>query len=294
VLAVRLFPAFVLVAAVLAACGDSAPLPPFSTTPSTDPASSREPSVLVFHRTAGFAHDSIPAGITALTELGAEHAFAVVATEDPGVFTDTGLARFEVIVFLNTTGDVLDESGQRAMEKFVGGGGGFVGIHAAADTEYDWPWYGGLVGAYFARHPDPQLATVEVVVTDHPVTEGLPARFERVEEWYDFRGVPGPGVTILAVVDEATYEGGGMGNPHPIMWAHEYAGGRSVYTGFGHASEAFAEPLVRRVLVNAIRWAAGWAGDASAGHPFTAGRGGGRPYPAMPARRRPPRAPFSR
>jgi cytochrome c len=245
--------AAVLVAVALAACSEPAPSPPAAPTPSTAP----ELGVLVFHRTAGFAHDSIPAGIEALTELGEEHGFAVTATDDQGVFADSLRAGIDVIVFLNTTGDVLDDSGQTVMEAFVAGGGGFVGVHAAADTEYDWEWYGGLVGAYFARHPDPQPATVAVVAPGHPVTRGLPARFERVEEWYDFQAHPGPGVTILAVVDESTYEGGGMGDPHPIAWAHEYGGGRSVYTGFGHAGEAFTEPVVRRMLVNAILWAAG-------------------------------------
>jgi uncharacterized protein len=255
---VRLLLGAALVAAGLAGCSEPAPSPPPApTAPSTVPASVRVLGVLVFHRTAGFAHDSIRAGIEALTELGEEHGFAVTATDSQAVFTDSGLAPFEVIVFLNTTGDVLDDSGQRAMEAFVAGGGGFVGVHAAADTEYDWQWFGGLVGAYFARHPHPQPATVEVVAPDHPVTQGLPARFERVEEWYDFQAHPGPGVTILAVVDESTYEGGGMGDPHPIAWAHEYGGGRSVYTGFGHSAEAFAEPLVRRMLANAILWAAG-------------------------------------
>lgn len=234
--------------------------PPTSTAPAVQ-ATTTEPvdgfSVLVFHRTEGFAHASIPAGVDAIGELGDQHGFETVATDDPAIFTDDGLTGFRVIVFLNTTGDVLDDDQQTAMERFIATGKGFVGVHSAADTEYDWPWYGGLVGAYFARHPAPQSGSVQVVTPEHPAMEGIPATFERVEEWYDFRTLPGPEATLLANVDEASYEGGEMGDPHPIVWAQEYGGGRAFYTGFGHAAEAFTDELTRRMLLNGILWAAG-------------------------------------
>lgn len=214
-------------------------------------------AALVFHRTAGFEHASIPAGVDALEVLGADLGLAVVATDDAGAFTDIGLAECDVIVFLNTTGDVLDDGQQAAMERFIATGGGFVGIHAAADTDYGWEWYGGLVGAWFAGHPTPQAGTVHVIEPDHPVAAGLSATFEVTEEWYDYSSLPAAKVTILATVDESTYEGGGMGDPHPIAWAQEYGGGRSVYLGFGHDAEVFADPAVKRLLANALRWAAG-------------------------------------
>ncbi len=162
-----------------------------------------------------------------------------------------------MIVFLNTTGDVLDEVEQEAMEGFMASGKGFVGIHSAADTEYDWPWYGELVGAYFDSHPEPQEATV--VFPDpgsHPVTTGLPGRIQLVDEWYDFRSQPPPEATVLATVDETTYEGGTTGDPHPIVWSREVHGGRSVYVGFGHTDEGFDEPVFRSLLENAVTWAA--------------------------------------
>ncbi|HSB86061.1 MAG TPA: ThuA domain-containing protein [Ilumatobacteraceae bacterium] len=218
-----------------------------------------EPSharVLVFHKTAGFHHDSISAGIQALSELGEAHGFVVTPTDDASIFTETGLADFDVIVFLSTTGDVLDASQQLAMEHFIGAGNGFVGIHAAADTEYDWSWYGGLVGAYFDNHPAPQTAHVDVGDPNHPIMRGLPTQFERFDEWYSFRGLPPPGVTVLATLDEASYEGGTMGAVHPIVWAQQYEGGRSAYIAFGHTDESFSEPLVRTLLTNAILWAA--------------------------------------
>jgi type 1 glutamine amidotransferase len=216
--------------------------------------------VLVFSKTAGFRHDSIEAGVEALSEIGDESGFSVTATEDSEIFTSAGLAAFQVVVFLNTTGDVLDDAQQEALEAFIGAGKGFVGVHSAADTEYDWPWYGGLVAAYFDRHPEPQTAVVDVVAPEHPATRGLPARFERFDEWYDYRAVLPSNVTILATVDESSYEGGAMGEPHPIMWAHDYEGGRAVYTGFGHTVESFAEPVMRALLANAVLWAAGLPG----------------------------------
>jgi type 1 glutamine amidotransferase len=211
---------------------------------------------LVFHKTAGFRHQSIGAGIDALADLGDENGFSVTATDDAAVFTDEDLAGFEVIVFLNTTGDVLDEAQQGAMERFIAQDRGFVGIHSATDTEYEWAWYGQLVGAYFENHPAPQAATVHVTAPDHPVMRDIPTRFERFDEWYNFTAVP-EGAEILATLDESSYEGGKMGDPHPIVWAQELDGARSLYTGFGHTEEAFSEELVLDHLGDGIRWAAG-------------------------------------
>ena len=235
-----------------------------STTASTGSASTtlgRSPmSVLVFHKTSGFRHEAITAGVEALEDLGADGGFEITATEDASIFSPDGLAPFRVIVFLNTTGDVLDPPQQSAMEEFISSAKGFVGVHSAADTEYDWPWYGELVGAYFDSHPQPQDALVEFVDPGaHPVTVGLGDQIERFDEWYDFRQRPPSDATILALVDETTYEGGMMGE-HPIVWAREVHGGRSVYIGFGHTPESFEEPAVRTLLDNAIRWVAAGEG----------------------------------
>jgi type 1 glutamine amidotransferase len=216
--------------------------------------------VLAFTRTEGFRHDSIPAGVTALKELGARHRFAVRATEDPAAFRTRRLRRYDAVAFLSTTGDVLGRAAQRALARFVRGGGGWVGIHSAADTEYDWPFYGRLVGAYFRSHPPgTQPATVRVEDPGHPATRGLPLAWTRTDEWYDFRANPRPDVHVLATLDEATYTGGMMGADHPIAWCHRYRGGRAFYTALGHTSESYAEPEFRRHLLGGIRWAAGMA-----------------------------------
>jgi type 1 glutamine amidotransferase len=229
------------------------------------PSDAQEPfGVLVFSRTAGFRHASIPDGIAALKRLGPRAGFEVTATEDPEIFTDAGLAPFEAVVFLSTTGDVLDDEQERAFERYIRSGGGYVGIHAAADTEYDWPWYGRLVGAYFKSHPAVQEATVAVTDRLHPATRMLPQRWLRTDEWYNYRASPRGKVHVLAALDETSYQGGSMGD-HPIAWCHEFDGGRAFYTGGGHTAESFREKLFLDHLGQAIRWAAGREpGDASA------------------------------
>ncbi|MEE9297274.1 MAG: ThuA domain-containing protein [Phycisphaerae bacterium] len=214
-------------------------------------------SVLVFSRTTGFRHASIAAGVAAVEELGAVHDFSVVATEDPAAFSDVNLSQFAVVVFLNTTGDVLDLDQQAAFERFIRAGGGFVGVHSAADTEYDWPWYGGLVGAYFQSHPAISSATIKVADAVHPSTDSLPRRWQRTDEWYNFQINPRGDVHVLATIDESTYVGGTHGFDHPIAWCHLYDGGRAWYTAGGHTTESFAEPLYREHLAGGILCAAG-------------------------------------
>lgn len=214
--------------------------------------------VLLFSRTTGFRHTSIPAAIAALTSLQDAGGYVAEATEDPAQFTADNLARFQVVVFLLTTGDVLDDTQQAAFEAWVGAGGSYVGVHSAADTEYDWPFYGELMGAYFLSHPAIQQASVTIEVADHPATAGLTSPWVRTDEWYDFRTNPRPNVTVLATVDESSYMGGVTGADHPIMWAHPTGGGgQAFYTAMGHTDQSYADPAFRGMLVGALRWAAG-------------------------------------
>lgn len=223
-----------------------------------DTASTAPFRVLLFSRTAGFRHDAIPVAVAALEELGPANGYVAEATEDPGVFTTAGLSPFQVVVFVMTTGDVLNAAGQSAFEAWIAGGGNFVGIHSATDTEYDWPFYGALVGAYFKQHPAVQPADVVVEVATHPATAPLPARWRRTDEWYDFRANPRANVTVLATVDESTYSGGTMGSDHPLVWAHSTSGGgRAFYTAMGHTTESYADATFRAHLAGALRWAAG-------------------------------------
>lgn len=214
-------------------------------------------SVLVFSKTAGYRHASIPQGITALKALGEKSGFAVEVTEDAAAFRDDNLKRHGAVVFLSTTGDVLDEMQQRAFERYIRAGGGFVGVHSASDTEYDWPWYGRLVGAYFASHPEgTPTAAVRIVDPGHPSTLALPVAWVRSDEWYNFKANPRGSVQVLATVDERTYSGGTMGDDHPVAWFHEMDGGRAWYTAMGHTGESYAEPLFLRHLLGGIQYAA--------------------------------------
>jgi hypothetical protein len=212
--------------------------------------------VLLFSKTAGFRHDSIPAGIAAIRQLGGENHFDVFATEDASIFSDDSLAKFKAVVFFNTSGDVLDTLQQNAFQKFIRSGGGFVGIHSASDTEYEWPWYGELVGAYFQDHPQIQTANVVVVDTVHQSTSHLPSQWTREDEWYNFRTNPSNTAKVLLQVDEGSYSGGTMGDSHPLAWYHEFDGGRAWYTAMGHTIETYNDALFLRHILGGIQWAA--------------------------------------
>ncbi|MFB4285974.1 ThuA domain-containing protein, partial [Nonomuraea sp. MTCD27] len=214
--------------------------------------------VLVFSKTAGFRHDSIPAGLQAIRDLGAAGGFTVTATEDATAFTSANLAGYEAVVFLNTTGDVLDDTQQTAFQSYIDQGGGYVGVHAAADTEYDWPYYGELAGAYFKNHPAIQQATVRNQDRAHPATAHLGPTWSRTDEWYNYRTNPRPAVRVLQTLDEASYSGGDMGD-HPITWCHPQGRGRAFYTGLGHTAESYTDPAFRTQLLGGIRYAAGTA-----------------------------------
>jgi cytochrome c len=216
------------------------------------------PRVLVFTRTAAYRHESNPAAVAALARAAGERAVVLDATEDPGAFTDVTLRRYDVVAFLSTSGSVLDAEQQRAFERFLRAGKGFVGVHGASDTHYDWPFYGKLVGAYFRAHPAIQPATVVVERPAHPATRMLPPRWTRTDEWYAFRENPRPHVEVLLALDESTYApgGDGMGDDHPLAWCHEPDGIRSFYTALGHAAESFDDPLFLAHVMAGIEWAA--------------------------------------
>jgi type 1 glutamine amidotransferase len=213
--------------------------------------------ILVFTKTSGFRHESIPDGKIALQRLAEKNHFAVDTTENADIFTRENLAKYDAIVFLNTSGNVLNDEQQKAFVEYIGQGGGYVGIHAASDTEWDWPWYGKLVGAYFDDHPELQEATIRVTNQEHPSTVHLPELWTRFDEWYNFKSNPRNQVNVLAEVDESTYEGGTMNGDHPIAWYHEYEGGRAWYTALGHTKESYQEPKFLEHILGGIIYATG-------------------------------------
>lgn len=215
--------------------------------------------VLVFTKTEGFRHESIATGVKALREMGRKNNFIVLRTESSEDFNPENLANYNLVVFLSTTMDVLDDSEQKAFEGYIKSGGSFLGIHAASDTEYDWPWYGKLVGGYFESHPNnPNVleAKINVLSKEHSSTSHLNETWKRSDEWYNFKNL-NPDVTVVMNLDEGSYDGGTNGDSHPIAWYHEYDGGRAYYTGGGHTNESYSEPDFRQHLLGAIEWCLG-------------------------------------
>jgi len=216
-----------------------------------------EYELLVFSKTDGFRHNSIEAGKEAIKKLGEENDVFVYLSEDASVFTESNLQRFDAIIFLNTTQNVFDNETQRTVfQQYIRNGGGFVGIHAATDTEYDWPWYNQLVGAYFDGHPRVQTATLHIVDPGHPSTSMLPETWERADEWYNFRNF-NESVNILITIDPDSYEGSNHSGIQPRAWYHEFDGGRCFYTGLGHTIESFSEEYFLQHLWGGIEYAMG-------------------------------------
>ncbi|MFE5545013.1 ThuA domain-containing protein [Streptomyces sp. NPDC056534] len=215
------------------------------------------PDVLIYTRTTGYRHDSIPDGAAALTELAHELGWKAEATEDPDAFTPGRLARCAVVVLLSTTGNVLTPEGRVALEAYLRGGGALLAVHAAANAEPDWPFYGELLGTRFDGHPEIQPGIVLVDDREHPATAQLPARWAWTDEWYNFTSDPrgaGSGVRVLARADEASYRGGTHGDDHPLVWCREIDGGRVFFTALGHAPETYRDPAFRAHLGGALTW----------------------------------------
>ena len=210
----------------------------------------------MFSKTNGFHHSSIPNGKAAIQKLGKENDFDVDVTEDSLAFTEDNLKKYAAVVFLNTTGNILSYKQEAAFERFIQAGGGFVGIHSATDTEYDWIWYAKLVGANFESHPKQQNAKINVVDKNHASTKHLPDTWERFDEWYNFKNL-NKDVHVLAKIDEKSYEGGKMGDDHPMAWYHDYDGGRAFYTEFGHTEESYVDSNYLKHILGGIQYAIG-------------------------------------
>lgn len=232
----RIFIAFLLVGQVLAVYGQE--------------------KVLIFSKTAGFRHKSIPKGVETVTKLLGAEGILSVHSEDANYFCADSLQKFDAVIFLSTTGNIFTDEQKVAFQNFIRSGKGFAGIHAASDTEADWPWYGELVGGYFTRHPAVQEAKMDVVNRTHASTKHLQDVWWHKDEWYDFRNVQ-PGVNVLMTLDETSYEGGTMGKFHPIAWFRPFEGGRMFYTGLGHTDESFDEIPFQKHIIGGVKYVLG-------------------------------------
>lgn len=212
--------------------------------------------ILVFIKTIPYFHESIPMGVNALRKLGEQNQFDVDVTNIASYFTMENLKPYSAIVFLSTTGEVLDENQQEAFKSFYREGKGFVGIHAAADTAYGWSWYNELLGGYFASHPSRlQNATLNIVDSKFIATKHLPKQWRRFDEWYNFQMTKWNKVNVLITIDEKSYFGGEHGKIHPMSWYQYYDGGRSFYTQLSHQQDSYLDPLFLQHLLGGIQYA---------------------------------------
>jgi len=217
----------------------------------------KQKKILVFSKTAGYRHtSSIEAGKKYIIELGKKNKFGVDTTESADAFTAENLKHYATVVFLCTTGNVLNDQQQQAFEQFIRSGGGYVGLHSAADTEYDWAWFGELNGAYFKNHPKPQEAVFNVVDENNIATAHLPKVWKRFDELYNFKWI-GTDLHVLITIDESSYTGGGNGENHPMACYHEFDGGRGFYTALGHDNKSWEDPLYLQHVLGGIKYAMG-------------------------------------
>ncbi len=224
---------------------------------------SGKPRILVFSKTAGYHHELIAEGNIAIQQLGSQNNFDVDTTSNASMFVEDTLKKYATIVFLSTTGDVLDYKQEAAFERYIQAGGGYMGIHAATDCEYDWGWYGRLAGAYFLDHPgmndtfpNVQEGVLNIVDTNTLATKGLPVNWKRTDEFYSFKKIS-KDIKVIMTIDEKSYHGGKNGNNHPMAWYHEYDGGRAFYTELGHTKESFSEANYLKHILGGIQYAIG-------------------------------------
>jgi type 1 glutamine amidotransferase len=216
----------------------------------------KQPSVLIFCKTNGYHHASITTGIAAITKLGQENGFAVDTTADSTWFREKTLKKYKALIFLSPTGKVFGPEEEKALQDYIHHGGGFVGVHAAADCEYNWQWYGDLVGGYFKSHPKQQEAKFIIVDKNNPATQGLPDPWTHFDELYNYKYYA-PDIKVLINIDESSYTGGENGANHHMAWYHDFEGGRSFYTALGHTDAAWSDPLFLHHLLAGIQYAMG-------------------------------------
>ena len=238
--------------------------------------SAQQFKVLLITETEGWHHKSIPNGISAIHELAATHNFDVVLQQNEREISSKSLGEFQAVIFLNTTGDIFNDKEQAAFEKFIQSGKGYVGIHAASDTEYDWEWYTQLVGRMFHIHPKQQTAKLDILDHGFPGLEHFPDRLLFTDEWYEFGEEKTSNLNYLITIDEQTFDpvvtwkgrdtdangklvdhvGKGMGDFHPLSWYHEFDGGRSFYTALGHIEKVYENEWFLAHLYGGIYYAA--------------------------------------
>lgn len=213
---------------------------------------SAQKKIIIFSKTSGYRHKSIEVGTEGIKKLCKENGFSADATENSEELIKN-LKKYKAVVFLNTTGDVFNEKQQKKFKKYIEKGGGFVGVHSATDTEYDWPWYGKMVGAYFLKHPKQQTAKIDIIDCDHKATSFLGKTWSKFDEWYNFKNI-NPDIHVLMKLDESSYKGGVNGDNHPISWVQNIKKGKMFYTGLGHTEKSYSDEKFLKHLLGGIQY----------------------------------------
>jgi type 1 glutamine amidotransferase len=214
-------------------------------------------NVLVFSKTNGFRHASIADGQEMFKKLAEENNWKLTFSEDSLMISNKVLSKIDVLVFLSTTGNIFGDDQKKALQKYIHKGGGFVGIHAATDTEMDWKWYVDMVGGAFKSHPKQQNATINIINHDFKAMQHFGKTWLHFDEWYNFRNPINPNAVVLATVDESTYKGGTMGANHPVVWYQNYEGGKIFTTALGHTKESYTNPDFVKMIQEAVVWTGG-------------------------------------
>ena len=221
--------------------------------------------VLVYSGSTGFRHESIPTAVASIKSIGEKAGYAVDTSEDPDVFSAENLAKYKVLVLVSTTTDPKKPESEwlvgprrDALQGFLKAGKGVIGVHAAADSHYNWGWYGQMIGAYFDHHPKgTPKGVVTVVDAKHPATAKLPRTLERHDEWYYYKDFD-PTMRVLVTIDPKTIgDGESDVNPNPLVWCHEFGGGRVFYSELGHTNESWSEQYMINLMSGALAWTAG-------------------------------------
>jgi type 1 glutamine amidotransferase len=217
----------------------------------------KKPKVLIFSKTKGYRHKSIEVAKIALINLAKENNFEADTSENAELFSDKNLKQYATVLFLNTTGDILNDKQQIAFERYIQASGGYVGVHAAADTEYDWPWFGKLNGAYFLSHPKVQEAKFIIKDATHNSTKFLTdSVWIKIDELYNYKNI-NPDINVLITIDEKSYTGGKNGSFHPFAWYQNFEGGRAFYTGMGHTPESWKDINFLKHILGGLTYAIG-------------------------------------
>ncbi|CAE6459391.1 unnamed protein product [Rhizoctonia solani] len=231
--------------------------------------------VLLCSRTDGFRHDSIPTAVKELIKWGPYYNISFDATEDAAKFTVENLAQYDALLFVHTSGDIFDSTGQAAFQDYIAKGGNFAAVHAAATTYLLKPWmpWTETLGATFLNHPQRQTATFVKEMTGHPATHDQPDRWTFDEEVYSFTSNPrNLGAKLLWSVDPGSYKENSdieaQGTPHPIAWYQDYAAGavmksggpgpgipgRSFYSSLGHNNSTWMDPIFMKHIMGGLTW----------------------------------------